>query len=232
MPVARLRTFPFPGAGSLAALAAGLAMVALLTGVVYAQAQIKAPTPAASAAKVDVPKPKNLESSSKPAWSKLTPAQQVALAPLAPAWSGISEAQKRKWIALSQNYPGLSDAERITLHGRMSEWAGLSPAQRNQARLNFAQTKQLSTEEKKTQWEAYQALSAEQKKQLASAGAQPKATGAAPAVTPVASNKLAAVPITRSEPHIPLSPLSAASRPYAPAVPKVGGAASRPLAQP
>lgn len=229
MSVARLGTFSFAGQSRLAALAAAVTIMALLTSVVCAHAQVQAPTPPASAARAEAPKPKNLEFSSKPAWSKLTPAQQVALAPLAPAWSGISEAQKRKWIALSQNYPGLSDAERATLHGRMTEWAGLSPAQRSQARLNFAQTKQLSTEEKKTQWEAYQALSAEQKKQLASAGAKPKATGAAPAVTPVAANKLAAVPITRSE---PLLPLGSASTTRTSASPRVAGAASQPVVQP
>ena len=229
MAAARLRIFPFKRAAPLNALAAVVTTLALLTGGAGAHAQIKAPAPAASAAKTDVLKPKNPEPASKPAWSKLTPAQQVALAPLASAWSGISEGQKRKWIALSENYPGLSDAERTTLHGRMTEWAGLSPAQRSQARLNFAETKQLSAEEKKTQWEAYQALSDEQKKQLAAAATRPKATGAAPAVPPVASNKLAAVPITRSEPDVPIG---AASKPRAPARPRVAGAASRPVAQP
>jgi hypothetical protein len=227
MASAPLQISPFKGAAPLNAWLGALTIVALLAG--GAHAETKAPTPAASAAKADVPKTKSPEPASKPSWSKLTPAQQVALAPLAPAWSRISEGQRRKWIALSQNYPGLSEAERTTLHGRMTEWAGLSAAQRSQARLNFAQTKQLSTEEKKTQWQAYQALSDEQKKQLASAARRPKATGAAPAVPPVATNKLALVPITRSEPH---APLGAASRPSAPASPRIVGAASAPSVQP
>ena len=163
-------------------------------------------------------------------WVELTPAQQTALAPLASAWNGISEAQKRKWIAMSQNFPSFSPAERTTLHGRMTEWAALSAAQRDQARLNFAKTKQLSTEEKKNQWEAYQALSPEQKKQLASK-AQPKPTGAAPALTLAAPNRLAAVPITRSEPRMP-APV--ASKPQAghvvPASPSIAGTA--PVASP
>lgn len=167
----------------------------------------------------------------KPDWSELTPAQQAALGPLAPAWVGISEAQKRKWIALSHNYPSLSPAERETLHGRMTEWAALSPAQRNQARINFTQTKNLSTDEKKAQWEAYQALSPDQKQRLA-AGAQAQAAGAALAVTPVKPNKLAAVPVTRSEAG---SPGLAASRPLGgrPAAPRPrnGSAASAPTAQ-
>ncbi len=181
-----------------------------------------APTPAIAKAQT---------AATKPDWSELTPAQQAALDPLAPAWAGISEAQKRKWIALSQNYPSLSPAERETLHGRMSEWAALSPAQRNQARINFTQTKNLSTDEKKAQWEAYQALSPDQKKRLA-AGAQPQAAGAALAVTPIAPNKLAAVPVTRSEAS---SPGGAASRPLSgrPAAPrpKSSSAASAPAAQ-
>lgn len=179
----------------------------LLLVAVFVPSGSPAQVPPVAAAKPAVAKAQS--TATKPDWSELTAAQQAALRPLAPAWGGISEAQKRKWIALSQNHPNLSAAEQSTLHGRMTEWAALSPAQRNQARLNFAQTKSLSTEEKKTQWEAYQALSPEQKKQLA---ANAKAAGAAPAVTPVAPNKLAAVPVTRSDAG---SPASAASRPRA-----------------
>ena len=235
MAAAPLRIFPFTGAAPLNARVAVLTIAVLFALSVHAQTSapasaVSAPTLADSAAKVGVLKPKSPEPASKSSsWPKLTPAQQIALGPLEPAWSGLSEGQKRKWIALSQNFPRLSDAERTTLHGRMTEWAGLSAAQRSQARLNFAETKQLSKEEKKTQWQAYQALSAEQKKQLASAATRPKATGAAPAATPVASNKLAAVPITRSEPHLPLG---AASRPRAPASARVAGAASGPVAKP
>ncbi len=147
----------------------------------------------------------------KPEWSELTAAQQVALKPLLPAWGGMGVTHKRKWIALSRNYASLSVAEQATLHGRMSEWAALSPAQRSQARLNFAETKGLSPEEKMAHWEAYQALSPEQKKQLA-ATAQPKTVGGAPAVTPVSPSKLASVPTTRSDSG---HPRAAASRPRA-----------------
>ena len=188
----------------------------------YAQAPATAPDKPASA-KVLTP-----AATTKPGWIDLTPDQKVALGPLASSWNGISEGQKRKWIAMSQNYQGLTVAERATLHGRMTEWAALSPAQRSQARLNFAQAKQLSTEEKKTSWQAYQALSAEQKKQLASR-AQPNTVGAAPAVTPVAPNKLAVVPITRSE---SLHPAATASHPLSSASPNLAGTPPAPVAQP
>ena len=214
--------------------ATGFCMALLAFSLVAADAAAQAQTPVAPLPpKAAASKPRIL--ATKPDWAALTPAQQIALSPLAPAWDGISEVQKRKWLALSQNYPSLSAAERSTLHGRMTEWAALSPAQRNQARLNFAQTQSLSTEEKKAQWQAYQALSPEQKKQLA-AVAQSKAAGAAPAVTPIAPNKLAAVPVTRSDSG---NPASAASRPHSSAssavaavAPKLPGSAPAPAARP
>ena len=131
-------------------------------------------------------------------WAELTPAQQAALQPLGPFWGGMSADQRRKWLTLSQNFQKLSPAERSVLHGRMTEWANLSPVQRSQARLNFAQTKQLSTDEKKAQWQAYQALPLEQRQRLA-AGGQTLPSGAAPALQPVDPHKLATVPVTRSD---------------------------------
>jgi hypothetical protein len=100
-------------------------------------------------------------------WQALKPQQKKALAPLAPHWSQISVAQKNKWLAMSNNFDNLSSKEQATLHERMADWAALSPQQRAQARLIFNETKTLAAEEKKTQWEAYQALSPEEKKKLA-----------------------------------------------------------------
>ncbi len=135
-------------------------------------------------------------SESGPSWKDLTPAQQQSLRPLAANWSRIDEGQKRKWLAMSTNYASLPPAEQQKLHSRMAEWASLSPQQRNAARLNFAESKTLSPDEKAANWQAYQALSAEEKKKLAAkAGSTP--TGAAAAVKPVAPEKLANVPSTR-----------------------------------
>jgi hypothetical protein len=143
--------------------------------------------PAASAAKNN-----NAKRITKPLWSELTPPQQQALAPLASKWDTVSQAQKRKWLALSQNFPGMSGAEQAKLHSRMSEWAALTPQQRTQARLNFGETQQLSPDDKKAKWEAYQALPPEEKRKLAASAAKPPATAAA--VRPVPPQKLADVP--------------------------------------
>ncbi len=100
-------------------------------------------------------------------WQTLTVLQRKALAPLAPYWAQLNSAQKKKWLAISANFDKLSAKEQSVLHERMAEWASLSPQQRALARLSFNETKSLNTDAKKTQWEAYQALSTEDKKKLA-----------------------------------------------------------------
>ena len=154
----------------------------------------------------------------RPAWSELTPRQQEALAPLTSNWSTISEAQKRKWLEISKNYDSLPPDGQAKLNSRMNEWVALSPQQRAQARLNFGKTKELSRqltpEEKNAQWQAYQALSPEEKQKLA-AKASPKPAGAATAVKPVALQKLvtpASIIKPASKPPLKIdSPLPAAT---------------------
>lgn len=132
-----------------------------------------------------------------PAWSELTASQKAALAPLSSSWTGMSEGHKRKWIALSANHANLQPAEQAKLHERMTEWSALSPQQRAQARLNFGQAQSVPAEEKKAKWDAYQALSPEERKSLAEKGRQ-RPAGAAPAVRPVAAQKLATVPAVQA----------------------------------
>ena len=165
--------------------------------------------------------------SSPPAWNTLSASQQAALKPLAPIWNDIGSSRKRKWIALSANFSGLSAAEQATLHGRMGEWASLSPVARNRARLNFAETRALSSQEKRAQWEAYQALSPAQKQQLAAQAVGNRGSGAAPAVTRRVPGKLAAVPVTRSESGSPQN-TTPNDQAALPAMPASGAAHSNP----
>lgn len=101
---------------------------------------------------------------SGPGWMELTAAQKLALRPLAERWSFLSELQKRRWLVLAQSFASLPAPEQAKLHERMTEWANLSAQQRNQARLNFATANKLAPDNKRAQWEAYQALSSEEKK--------------------------------------------------------------------
>lgn len=100
-------------------------------------------------------------------WQNLSHLQRTALQPLAPHWAQISPAQKNKWLAISTNFDKLSAKDQNILHERMADWAALSPQQRALARLTFNETKNLGADQKKSQWEAYQALSSDDKKKLA-----------------------------------------------------------------
>ena len=109
----------------------------------------------------------------------------------------------------------------------MAQWAALSPLQREQARLNFADAKQVTPQQKSEQWQAYQALSSEEKQKLAK-DAQPKPPRTALAPQPVASDKINRLPLTKNPGAIVLpAPQTSApnntllARPKPPAPPTV-----------
>jgi hypothetical protein len=162
-----------------------------------------------TAVKPDAANPKK-PIESKSGWSKLTPQQKTALQPLARSWDSLSAGQQRKWLEVSRNYHSLTAADKASMHSRMAEWAALSNRERAEARLNFATTTELAHEltpqEKKAKWEAYQSLSAEEKRKLANQASRPP-VGAATAIRPVAPQKLVALPVpantTNKPPKIP-----------------------------
>jgi hypothetical protein len=167
------------------AFAAGL--VSLFIGIsAPVLAQTAAPLPTATA-------------STTLNWTSLTVGQQTALTPLKASWDTLADGHKRKWIALSQNFATMSSLDRETLHSRMGEWAALKPKERQQARLNFAETKKTPPTERLANWEAYQALSQDEKDALARKGAA-KPAGAAVAAKAPPPQKLTPVPVTRNSP--------------------------------
>lgn len=123
------------------------------------------------------------------AWQQLNPRQKQALAPLGAQWGALTVQQQNKWLAISQNFTQLSVPEQITMHARMADWVALSPQQRNLARLNFNTIQKLPKEDKKAQWEAYQALSAEEKR-LLSAGSAVPTKSAAPTAKPLDARRV------------------------------------------
>ncbi len=134
-----------------------------------------------------------------PRWAELTPTQRRVLEPLEERWPMVGALQKRRWMALADGFDKLSEKEQEKLRSRMESWASLSAVQRSQARLNFAITNKLATD-KQAQWEAYQALSDEEKRLLA-ARAAPKVITVAPAVKPVPQKKLARIPAATGTPN-------------------------------
>lgn len=178
-----------------------LSAMGILLGSAPAWAQVantaSAPRPAASALGAGSPLPAVLGSASfAPKWNALSMAQQESLRPLSGTWDTLGDGHKRKWIALAKNYTAMAPTEQAKLHSRMAEWAALNPRERELARINFVETKKLSPPDRASDWEAYKALSPEERQKLAKkAVVAPK--GAAATIKPVPPEKLAVVPVTR-----------------------------------
>jgi hypothetical protein len=119
--------------------------------------------PVAGAAKTVAPK-KSLNGAN---WQALTPAQQVALAPLAGEWDSMDGQRKEKWIAIGNKYARMSPAEQSRIQDRMRDWIKLTPEQRRTVRQSYASTKKWDADQKSAQWQQYLQLSDEQKEQLA-----------------------------------------------------------------
>ncbi|MBS7807599.1 DUF3106 domain-containing protein [Variovorax sp. PCZ-1] len=133
---------------------------------------------------------------SQPLWKDLSQAEQAALRPLAANWDAMAVGQKRKWQTVAKDFDKLPAAQQSKMHARMTEWTALSPQQRADARINFAQNRELTDgltpEQRKVQWQAYQQLSPEEKRKLAESAPKASIAGAAPAARPQ--------PVLRKEP--------------------------------
>ena len=141
-------------------------------------------------------------------WSELNLSQQLALQPLAENWDDLALGHKRKWLAIIRKYPKMTPEEQTVMHSRMTGWATLSRQQRVQARLNFAEVKQLPADERKAKWAAYQALSDEKKRELADQAEVNPPRGAAIPAKSVSALKFAPVPLPVGDrlPRIQLAP--------------------------
>lgn len=100
------------------------------------------------------------------AWKSLSASQARVLAPLAPVWASLDDEQQRRWIELAARYPRFSSHDQRLMQERMTEWAAMGAAERRRARVQFQQASALSAQERQAQWEAYQALPADERKRL------------------------------------------------------------------
>jgi hypothetical protein len=148
-------------------------------------------------------------------WASLTPEQQQRLAPLQNEWAGIDANRKQKWIELAAKFPTLPADERTRVQARMAEWARLTPAERAGARMQFQETRHLPAEERQARWQAYKALSPEERQSLAQR-AKPAAKPASGAEA--ASKPRPATEISNGKRSLVAMPSSAPNRVVAPTV--------------
>jgi hypothetical protein len=99
-------------------------------------------------------------------WSQLSASQRKALAPLASQWASLAPSSRVKWVEVARRFDQLAPAEQTRLQQRMSSWAALPSDQRGEARLRYQQSRQLPADQRQQKWQAYQALSSEEKQDL------------------------------------------------------------------
>lgn len=141
-----------------------------------------------------------------PRWQELSASQRSALKPLEREWAGIDAARKQKWLDIAGRYHSLPPAEQARMSARMTQWATLSPNERGKARQNFQDARQLTPQERQSRWEAYQALTPEQRRQLAA----PK--------PPAARENGAKGPVQTKSNIVPNPAFASPPRPVAPTV--------------
>lgn len=138
---------PTPPLQRVAAVAAGLAMLGILLAGLPARAE------------------------EGPSWRSLNAQQRSALQPLERDWSRIDAARKQKWLEIAARYPKMPPDEQKRVSERMNSWASMTPTERGQARLNYQAARQLQARDRQERWKAYQALSPEEKRRLATRAA-------------------------------------------------------------
>ena len=206
MNVPRLSHFRRRWAPALAALIGG---GAITTSALTATGAAAAGTaPAATAASRDEEPPR---------WAEMNGAQRSALKPLERDWASLDAARKQKWLDIAGRFPRMSADEQRRVQARMTEWAAMSPAQRSQARLQFKEAEQVAPTGRQAQWEAYQALSPEQKRQLLGQAARSANATSAPGHT-VSADVTAGDGAQQKSKIVPNPSTTARPKPVAPAL--------------
>ena len=144
-----------------------LACLGVLLAALGPLASHAQPKPAAAASAAAAKPATAVKAGSGPAWSDLKPGEQAALGPLQGEWASIDESRKRKWLKIAESYPAMSAPDQARLHARMAEWANMSPQERARVRTRYLEAKSIPGTDRQAGWEAYQALSPEERKALA-----------------------------------------------------------------
>ncbi len=102
-----------------------------------------------------------------PLWSKLTPAQKEALAPLEAYWPEMENERRRKWLKIADRFHLMSDQEQLLAQERMQEWVSLPATDRRQARAAYDSLVQVMPEDVRVmKWNEYQKLSDQDRARL------------------------------------------------------------------
>lgn len=204
------------------------AVVAVALAGAAGSADAQAPAPAAEAPKHVVQKAPD-----KPLWSALSRPQQVALEPLAGEWDRLEAIRKQKWLEIANRFSSMNADERARMHERMRDWVKMTPDQRRVVRENYTRTNKIGPSQKSEQWEKYQQLPEEQKKQLAADAANARGKKqVANLPSPAQSSAKTVAPIKLTPPPAAACPAGTVKNTAAPTPPCVAAPAAVPPAVP
>lgn len=146
-------------------------------------------------------------------WQSLSASQRTALKPLERDWGHLSDERRQKWLEIAGRFSKLPPAEQARIQTRMASWVDMTPQQRGQARLNYQEAKQAGPQDLRAEWDAYQSLPPERKRQLAAraapAAARAPSGKANPATRNDSGDRLGSV---QTKSNIVLAPVYAAGR--------------------
>jgi hypothetical protein len=199
----------------LSRFASSVLSAAALAGPATAQTSAP-PAPAAATAPILAP---SVQPEPGPRWNELSAAQRSALAPLQADWPQIDADRKRKWIEVAARFPRMKPEERERVQQRMTEWARLSPDERGRARIQFQEARQIPSPDRQERWEAYQALSDDERRELARRASAASTAAPAPAAakTTQATRRPESDAVKRNVVATPASP-TPPPKPVAPTV--------------
>ena len=100
-------------------------------------------------------------------WASLTAQQRRELQQLQKVWPALTGDRQQKWLEVAARMPLMSNEERERVRERMVEWVQMTPAQRGQARLQFQEVRQWPADDRQAKWEAYLALTDDERTALA-----------------------------------------------------------------
>ena len=248
-------------AASVAAVLYG-AMFGALMAPANAQAPVAAPTQVPAPAPAGVPaapaqapvkpavKAKPLD---KPLWNSLTPSQKLALAPIADEWDQADGVRKQKWLEIANRFASMKPDEQARVHERMRDLFEMTPEERRVVRDNYIRAKKIGPTQKSEEWEKYQQLPEEKKKELADEAVRARAKKQVANLPPASQSNIKTVaPIRRTPPVascapgmvkntattagaaacIPFAAAAAPVAPAAPANPSPAAAAPAPVTAP
>jgi hypothetical protein len=177
------------------------AATVVLSGALLMSANAQAPVAAPTAPAKPAVKSKPLD---KPLWNSLTASQKAALAPIADEWDQADGVRKQKWLEIANRFASMKPDEQARVHERMRDLFKMTPEERRVVRENYTRAKKIDPSQKSEEWEKYQQLPEEKRKQLAEDAASARAKKQVANLPPASqANVKTVAPIKRTPPPLP-----------------------------